>query len=141
LPFSLRRTLIYKTAGRGLRFDWQVKDVPTIGGFGPEMALQILRIVQEAFANVLKHARATTITVRSGETNGAAPPGVFLDISDDGRGIGPGTGGRGLDNMRWRARSIGGTLDVTSAGGQGTSVHLWLPLRPAASPPLSDPHR
>jgi signal transduction histidine kinase len=129
----MRMRIEKRISGRGLRFDWQVSDVPAISRFGPEMALQILRIVQEAFTNVMKHAHATTITVRSGETNGSTERGVFLEIRDDGQGIREGTRGRGLDNMRWRARVIGGKLDVTSIDGSGTAVRLWLPLEAAVS--------
>ena len=123
---TVRGRLEPRLAQQGLRFDWRVQDIPEIPGFGPDKALQVLRIVQEAIANVLKHAGARTITV----TTGTDPAGscVFVQVADDGAGFAdePG-GGRGMHNMRHRAERIGGTLDVDSSAG-GTRVRLSLSL-------------
>jgi two-component system sensor histidine kinase UhpB len=51
-----------------------------------------------------------------------------LSITDDGRGLQNQSGGRGLRNMRDRARMLGGNLAVTSEAGKGTAVHLSIPL-------------
>ncbi len=117
----------------GLRFDWQVQDIPQIPGFGPEQVLQVLRILQEALTNVLKHARAHTITVRTGESTNSdgRSDGVYVEIGDDGHGLQTPARGRGLGNMQRRAQRIGGKLDVSSDL-QGTRVRLWLPLQQAA---------
>ena len=128
---TVRGRLEPRLAQQGIRFDWRVQDIPAIPGFGPDKALQVLRIVQEAIANVLKHAGARTITVTTGTL--AQPPGVFVQVADDGAGFVEGeAGGRGLSNMRLRAQRIGGTLEVDSAP-QGTRVRLSLPLAGAAT--------
>jgi signal transduction histidine kinase len=93
-----------------------------------------MRIVQEAITNVVKHAGAATVTVRTGESPGAGgAAGVFIEVADDGRGIAADAPrGRGLANMARRASRIGGGLDVRS-NGRGTTVRLWIPrARPAA---------
>jgi len=113
----------------GIAVRWQVVDLPPLPGFGPEMALQAMRIVQEALTNVVKHAAARTVTVRTGTgPDEHGHPGVFVEIADDGSGM-PAEPrvGRGLANMRRRAERLGGRLTVRSLGG-GTSVWLWLPL-------------
>jgi signal transduction histidine kinase len=118
----------------GVRFVWEVEDVPTPSHFGPEQTLHVLRVFQEAVTNVLKHARAKTIAVRTG----TAPRGghVWIEIADDGTGFAPGHetprdgGGRGLRNMRRRAADLGGELEVAS-GPEGTRIRLHLPLAPA----------
>jgi signal transduction histidine kinase len=131
---SVRSRLEPRLARHGLRFAWAVTDVPAVQGFGPDMALQAMRIVQEAVTNVVKHAHARTVTVRTGETSGdGAAAGVFIEVQDDGRGIAPDAPrGRGLANMARRASGLGGSIEVRSDA-RGTSVRLWLPrARPAA---------
>jgi len=129
----VRMRIESRLSRQGLRFDWQVQDVPLIPGFGPEMALQVLRIVQEALTNILKHAQAQTITVRTGESDGGdgQTAGVYLEVCDDGQGIQNGVRGRGLNNMQRRAQRIGGMLDIASESAHGTRVRLWLPLSQA----------
>jgi two-component system sensor histidine kinase UhpB len=84
----------------------------------------VLRVVQEAITNVLKHARATTITVRTGVAAGRGP---YVSVADDGSGFAPEHGeGRGLVNMRRRATELGGDLEIATGPG-GTCVTLWLP--------------
>ncbi|MGW5863118.1 sensor histidine kinase [Streptomyces sp. NPDC055239] len=93
----------------------------------------LLRTAQSALANTVRHAGAgrAEITLSFMDTS------VSLDVVDDGRGFDPaasappergGDGGFGLPAMRARARSLGGTLSVESAPGQGTAVAVTLPL-------------
>lgn len=119
----------------GLRFAWRVEDVPAPDRFGPEQSLHLMRIFQEAVTNAVKHARATTISVRTGtarDTKGRDC--AYVEVADDGCGFGgeqsgaTGATGRGLRNMRRRAEELGGELVVSSAA-QGTAVRLLLPLR------------
>jgi signal transduction histidine kinase len=82
---------------------------------------EILRIAQEAIQNALRHARADRIAVRLGA-------GV-LEVEDDGIGFDPKAAAArsrrlGLTSMEERARRIGGTLEIRSAPGAGTTVRL-----------------
>lgn len=116
----------------GVRFAWEVEDVPTPPGFGAEQSLHVLRIFQEAVTNALKHAKAKVITVRTGvATDSAQRRCALVEIADDGRGLdavtdAPGSG-RGLRNMRRRAEEIGALCSVTSDA-TGTTVRILLPL-------------
>jgi two-component system nitrate/nitrite sensor histidine kinase NarX len=92
--------------------------------------LQMLRIVQEALANMRKHADAHTVRVLLG----CVPGGYRLLVEDDGRGFEdgsrPGRPGEhiGLSIMEERARRLGGELRVESEPGEGTRVELvYLP--------------
>ncbi len=56
---------------------------------------------------------------------------LLLEVRDDGVGLSPGTGGRGLRNMKHRAARLGGSLTVGPAeGGRGTTMRAVLPVAP-----------
>lgn len=81
----------------------------------------VLRIVDEALANIWRHSGATTATIELQRTAQT----VALRISDDGRGgAQPRPPGMGLSNLRQRATALGGELRVDSPNGQGTTVTL-----------------
>jgi signal transduction histidine kinase len=137
---AARARLEPRFEGRGVRIAWDVHEVPRPAGFGPESALQVLRIFQEAVVNAMRHSGARTVTVRTrGERDAAGRAWVALDVSDDGRGFDPGAdaphagGGRGLGNMRRRAAALGGELAVESAAG-GTCVRLRMPVEAPLAP-------
>jgi signal transduction histidine kinase len=104
--------------------DGGVSSLPTAIEF------QVIRIIQEALTNVRKHARASHAWVRI-SANGDQ---VNIIIEDDGRGFNTSKIRRGewpqfgLQTMRERAESVGGTLDITSTPGKGTEVKLRVPL-------------
>jgi signal transduction histidine kinase len=85
----------------------------------------LLRVCQEALANVCKHAHASRACVRLGYDAGA----VHLEVTDDGGGFDPAgvNGGYGLRGMRGRVGEGGGTLVVRSAPGTGTSLRVQVP--------------
>ena len=96
----------------------------------PATGVQLLRIVQEALANVRKHAVGPTqISVRLQAQTGQ----LQLTVEDNGAGFDPaqtGADGKrfGLQVMRQRAERIGGQLAVHSVPGQGTRVEMCVPL-------------
>lgn len=93
----------------------------------------LYRILQEALTNVEQHARACHVTVVLRQRGGF----VQLAITDDGIGFAPdrqpakrkGMSGLGLLSMRERVVSVGGTLEVQSAPGQGTTIRAQIPFR------------
>ena len=92
----------------------------------PLAETQMVRIIQEALANVRKHARACQVLISLSSHNG----GLCVTIADDGLGfeIHPERGHYGLLTMRERAESVGGGLTVTSCLGEGTQIEMWLPI-------------
>jgi signal transduction histidine kinase len=113
----------------GLRFLWQVTDLPPLTDFGPHKILQVLRILQEALTNVLKHAGASEVIVRTSvDHDVAGRAAILVDVIDNGGGYTPGAApGRGLGNMRRRARELGGSIEFSSSAA-GSHVRLILPL-------------
>ncbi|MEV5327020.1 sensor histidine kinase [Nonomuraea sp. N2-4H] len=92
----------------------------------PEVEVTLLRVCQEALANVAKHARAS----RVGVTVSYMDDVVTLDVRDDGRGFVPGTGGGfGMTSMRQRVSALDGTLEIESEPGTGTAVSATVPAR------------
>jgi signal transduction histidine kinase len=121
---NLRYRLEPRLKAQGIALDWKVADVPRLSCLTPRNVLQVLRVLQEALSNVLKHAQASRVRV----VTEAAAGCVAIDISDNGRGFAESEvpAGRGLANMRRRAQAIGGELLVRSSG-EGTTVSLHLP--------------
>jgi signal transduction histidine kinase len=92
----------------------------------PEVEEQLYRLGQEALANVVKHARASSATVRIAATDDT----VWMEVADDGRGFDPAAVGRehfGLRSMRGRVADLGGRLEVASTPGRGTVVRVEVP--------------
>ena len=103
----------------------------TVGGLDPlgtEVEAAIFRIVQEAMTNVARHSNASRLEVTVRIDKGH----LVVAIRDDGRGIAESAihdrGSIGLIGMRERARSIGGTLEVSRLADHGTRVVLTLPV-------------
>ncbi|MGD8750967.1 MAG: sensor histidine kinase [Anaerolineales bacterium] len=90
--------------------------------------VNLYRIAQEALNNVLKHARASQVSVSLSMKGGK----VFLEIADDGVGFDPAalpSGVRmGLESMRERAAQIKGQVEVLSVPHGGTQVKVEVPV-------------
>jgi signal transduction histidine kinase len=91
------------------------------------------RIFQETLTNIIRHAKATQVSVRLAEAAGH----LVLEVRDNGRGISESeihnTKSIGLLGMRERAALLGGEVRVRGEPGQGTIVSVRIP-RPAAKP-------
>lgn len=93
------------------------------------MALNLLRIIEEALVNVRMHSGAKSVEVAlRPHTDG----GIQVEVKDDGRGtdssdIGRRAPGLGVMGMRERALILGGRLVVEAAAGGGTSVQAIIP--------------
>ena len=84
------------------------------------------RIATEAVANAVRHAGAVDL---HGRLSGCSGDDLLVEITDDGRGVpADAVPGVGSTSMRERAAELGGTLDVTTAPGAGTTVRARLPL-------------
>jgi signal transduction histidine kinase len=124
---TLRYRLQDRLGKGGIDLHWNVVDLPPLPMLTPHSVLSILRIVQEAFANCLKHSGASRITVTTGLAGDAGVDETArIAIIDNGRGIDGTRVGRGLENMRRRAEALGGHLAISSRPGS-TEVLLSFP--------------
>jgi signal transduction histidine kinase len=80
-------------------------------------------VVSEALTNTAKHAHASVVHVALDIDRGV----LELSIRDDGSGGADPTRGSGLIGLTDRVEALGGTIDVTSPAGQGTTLHVALP--------------
>jgi signal transduction histidine kinase len=80
-------------------------------------------VVSEALTNTVKHAHASVVHVALDIDRGV----LKLSIRDDGSGGADPTRGSGLIGLTDRVEALGGTVDVTSPTGQGTTLHVALP--------------
>jgi len=128
---TLRTRVGRRLESAGLKLEWHMADMPPLPWLEPALALQVLRLIQEAMTNVIKHAQARTLSLSAHQAGDA----LEVRIEDDGCGFDATTphAGQGLPNMRLRAQTLGATLHWVSAAGKGTQVSLRLPLRPGGS--------
>jgi len=116
-------------ASRGLsvRCEFEAEDRRFPAAF--ETAL--FRVCQEAMSNIARHAQAETVLIQLSEADGV----IRIEIEDDGRGFDPGKVSHaerrhfGLMGIEERVEILGGKVRIDSAPGQGTRIHLEVPLR------------
>ena len=121
--FRFRMETRFKSMG--LTLVWRSHAMPDALEVAPHASLHILRMLQEALANVLKHARASRVQV---DLDFSAQS-LVIDVTDDGVGFDAAVArsGRGLSNMQARARKIDATC-VVSHPPAGTRVRFVIPL-------------
>lgn len=127
------------------------RDIQAVPGTGAEQELVTYRIAQEALTNVLRHARASSVSVilRSEPIASArddAPQRLVLEVIDDGVGV-QAPAGAGRKGMTERAALVGGQLSIgpagrDAAGPRGTLVRFCVPVRaPGQQPSDAADHR
>jgi signal transduction histidine kinase len=112
----------------GIHPTWHVDMADSPGWISAHATLQVLRLLQEALTNVIKHAHAKAVSVEATAT----PELLTLTVTDDGGGFvsSEGPSGRGLLNMQARAAALQARLTVASDE-QGTRLRLELPRAPS----------
>ena len=104
-------------------------EVSDDAGSGGPRDREVFRVAQEALQNALRHAAPGRLGVRLSRRDGR----LALEVSDDGAGFDPGdpelrSRRLGLTSMEERAQRLGGTLEIRSAPGAGTTVRLEAPV-------------
>ncbi|WP_439627728.1 CheR family methyltransferase [Gemmata sp.] len=115
----------------GVRADFHASGVEP-GRVPAEVETAIYRVVQEALTNVAKHAGASAVGVAVTRSDGS----VSVAVEDDGAGFDPDAapkGRLGLLGMRERVELVGGTFEVESSPGAGTTVAVRIPVPGGAS--------
>ena len=137
-----------RLAAAGVTLQWRVDESVNAAQLGSDAVMQVMRILQEAAANILKHSGASNMTLTARVQPSALQsvlPLLCIDIVDDGVRCPMPHGGavqpvaRGLKNMAFRAAQIGAELAVTRCAvpATGWAVSLRLPLPPLQASPRS----
>ena len=113
-------------SARSLGFEPVVQfDGPIDSSMDEHVTEHVLAVLQEMLSNVARHAGASNVTVSLMASEGE----ITVSVVDDGRGITDGvTGGRGMDNLRARARRVGGEVEWRQRDDGGTLARLRVPL-------------
>jgi signal transduction histidine kinase len=129
----LRHRLQRRIEAAGLQLLWRIEDQPDSGSLEGGQALDLLRILQEAILNVLRHAGARRISVATVKSARE----LEITVEDDGKGFEPVDAmrsGRGIAGMQRRAARLGANLEIESREGGGTAMRLRLRLPLGGTP-------
>lgn len=128
MAFAHRIRPQVEAAGLVLELDNQLQPGDPV--IGSRFTLQVMRVLQEAVANSLRHSGGRRLSLEARRSADA----VVLRVADDGRGMSADARtGRGMANMRARLASLGGSLEVSDAK-PGLVVGLVLPLTVLSAP-------
>lgn len=110
---------------RGLTHTITVAEGTPTRGLPVDRQRDLILMFKETLHNIIRHAAATEVYITLAPTTTS----LTLTVRDNGRGFDPAatTSGMGLTNLRRRAAKHGGTLDITTAAGHGTTLRLDLP--------------
>lgn len=131
---KLHETLTRVVRGHEMRSNTKV--ALEVNGLPEDASLPVkitlYRVVQEALNNAYRHAGGKDQRVRVGYIDDR----LIVDVTDGGPGFNPESpqirnGHLGLDGMRQRVESMGGTFEIDAAAGRGTRIHAELPEQPA----------
>ncbi|MDK9301298.1 sensor histidine kinase [Propionibacterium freudenreichii] len=135
LADAVQRVVDGFTEQTGLAADVQLSGEPV--PLPPQVQVVVLRVTQEALANVRRHAGARSVDVHMAYL----PDRLRLRIVDDGHGFDPAhvAAGHGLRNMAERVGDVHGRYTLTSAPGAGTVVEVSLPMAAELAEPDDPP--
>lgn len=120
----LRHRLAPVFRSQGIQFEWQTEPIPHSFLKSDQDRLQLLRLLQEACTNIIKHAQAHRVSLRTYVTTGA----IVFEVNDDGNGIDIAKDnnkrtGHGMASMAARATRLGAQL-VIDTSAEGTCVRV-----------------
>ncbi|MBL1319476.1 MAG: hypothetical protein COA63_000250 [Methylophaga sp.] len=121
----MRLRLIDQIDAADIDLEWAVTELPVLENMSPSRSLHIMRIVQEAITNTIKHSDSKKMKLATGVLE--KPQQIFIDVIDYGNGFKQqdltNSNSRGINNMRYRAEQIGADLIIASSE-QGTLIRL-----------------
>ncbi|CAN5654321.1 sensor histidine kinase [soil metagenome] len=114
-----------RLSAAGVQLAWRIDDSLDGIKLANDVALQVMRILQEAATNIVKHSQARGMALDAAVREGQ----LHIEVTDDGVGLPEAAtrpGARGLKNMHYRAAQIGAQLQVTRQAAPLTGSRVWL---------------
>jgi two-component system sensor histidine kinase UhpB len=117
--------------------EWQRRDpeltinlncVQRIDALDNKIAIHVYRIVQECLTNIVRHAKASKVTINVQVNKRVAAEMVNITVIDNGVGSSTNTKGFGVLGMRERVESLGGAFSFSSKRGNGVTVKATIPF-------------
>ena len=125
---TLRFRIGTRLENSGIILHWNVADIPPLEWLNPSCSLHVLRILQEALTNIIKHSGATEVSLSTQTTTTS----IIVEIADNGCGFDAKQAltmsGRGLSNQIHRAQTIGAEIHWVNQK-QGSCFQLMLPVQ------------
>ncbi|HMA12182.1 MAG TPA: ATP-binding protein [Steroidobacteraceae bacterium] len=121
----LRYRLQRRIQAAGVQLNWNMGDLMQRKALEPTQSLELLRILQEAVTNALRHSGARNIEIAVRQVRSQ----IEVCVQDDGQGFNAAAvaGGRGIGSMQARTGRLGASLTIESEQGAGTVVTVVLP--------------
>jgi signal transduction histidine kinase len=130
---TFRQRIAPALTSAGIELIWHIEEVPALQRLDAQGVMHLFRCMQEVFANILKHSRASRVIVRTS----SSPEAIFLFVEDNGVGLDEQMPdfcpGRGLGNLRVRAQSIGANIRFFNTF-PGTGVEFRFPIHTEPDP-------
>lgn len=123
------------SAQRGLGFEPVITLTGPVDTVPDVIGTHVLAVAQEALSNIIRHAYASAAEI-------ALDVGteLVLQVTDNGRGLGPTARASGLANLRERAEAFGGTFEITGQPGAGTRLRWCVPLSSTPNADTNERH-
>lgn len=131
LTIAMRRLVETSCAHSGIAYSLDMTELDDL--FAHSERITVYRILQECLTNIVKHAQATSLTITLREEDGC----FYFRLDDNGQGFDlhetfagdPSKKGLGLSAMNERVRMLGGSLDIVSRKGSGTTTSFRVPIK------------
>jgi len=132
LTQRMRRFAEDLLTARGIDLDFRAPDTSRDVKLGADVRREVFLILKEAVNNIVSHSMCTLAVIDLRLEH----PWLVMQVGDNGCGFDSNgdSEGNGLASMRLRARRLGGSLDLSSANGNGTNLTLRVPLERGREP-------
>ena len=126
----LRSRMEYQLKASALFVSWNMQTLPVGWSLQKGCSIHLVRILQEAITNIIRHADADWVEIRTTGFRDNGNRMVRIEVADNGQGMSPDVRqGRGIENMRQRCETLLGTFKLDSNPGGGTLLSLVLPCQ------------